>query len=80
MQYNGYERNECVHGGIEWFKEQYSPSKIDIRIRDLDMNRAQQSRVHAVEISYLRKCSITRLEDESKVCMKDVAWDLVQKE
>ena len=33
----GYERKECVHGGKEIFKEQYSSANIDIWIKDLDM-------------------------------------------
>ncbi len=41
-------------------------------------NRAQQSRVHAVEMSYLRgACGVTRT---TKACMKDAAWELVQVE
>ena len=43
-------------------------------------NRAQQSRLCAVEINSLRgPHGMTRWEDESKgICMKDVPWKLVQ--
>ena len=46
-----YERKKCVHGGKEMFKEQYPPANIYIWIRnlDMDMNKAQSSRVYAVE-------------------------------
>ena len=44
-------------------------------------NKAQHSRVHVVEIIYLKGASsITRWEGESKESMKDVVWELVQME
>ena len=33
-----YERKECIHGGKERVKEQYSPANTDVWIRDLDMD------------------------------------------
>ncbi len=46
-------------------------------------NRAQQSEVHAVEMSYLRgTCGVARWENKSNelACMKHVAGELVQME
>ena len=41
---------------------------------------AQQSRVHAVDMSYLRgACGLTRWEDKNnESVLKGVAWELVQ--
>ena len=38
----------------ERVKEQYTPANTDVWMRDLDRNKAQQSRVCGVERSYLR--------------------------
>ena len=31
------ERKECIYGGTEMVKEQYSPANTDVWMRDLDM-------------------------------------------
>ena len=37
VTYKDYERKEYIHEGKERNKEQYSPAKTDVWIRDLDM-------------------------------------------
>ena len=49
-----FKGNECVYGGKERLRKQYSYADIDVWIRDLDMDRAQQSKTRGVEIRYLR--------------------------
>ena len=43
-------------------------------------NRAQQSRVRGVEMSYLRvACGVARWDDEAmKASMRGVVWELMQ--
>ena len=51
-------------------KEWYSSANTDIWFRNLEWNRAQQSRVHAVEMSYLKgACGVTRRKGESNESM-----------
>ena len=64
----GYERKECVHGGKDRFKEQYSILLPTLMYgsKTWTWNRTQQSRVCGVEMSYLRKpCGMVRWKDEN---------------
>ena len=58
----GYEWKECVHRGIEKFKEQYPPANTDVWIGEI----GHSSQRCAVELRYLRSaCGVTMWEDES---------------
>ncbi len=63
MTCKGFEREECVHGGKDRFKI------LPILTYESEIwmwNRPQQSKVHAVEMSYLRgACGVTRCEGDS---------------
>ena len=64
------ERKECIHGGKERVKEQYTLPTLTCGSKTWTWHRAQQLRVCAVKISYLRGvCGVTKWEDGSNESM-----------
>ncbi len=62
----GNEREECVYGREEGSAELYPLTNPNTWVGELGMDWGQQSRVHAVEMSYLRgACGVSRWDEVS---------------